>query len=328
MLSRVANSIYWMARYIERAENLARFIDVSLNVLLDQPQNLAPQWEPLVRATGDTEIFRERYGTPERDNVICFLTFDTQYPNSILSSLTAARENARTVREAIPSESWEQLNAFYLMVKNASNSESAVYSPSEFFAEIKRQSHLFNGTTDGSMLHGVGWNFYNLGRLLERADKASRILDVKYFTLLPQVSDVGTTIDDLQWSAVLRSVSGLEMYRKLHHTMSVARIVEFLVLNREFPRSIRYCVSNAMWSLRNITQTADDTFRVPPEQRLGRLKSDLTYCDVSSILQEGMHEFIDRLQRQLNQIDSSIAETFFGVKYDDATQATQRNELQ
>ncbi|MCA9262246.1 MAG: alpha-E domain-containing protein [Planctomycetales bacterium] len=314
MLSRVANSIYWMGRYVERAENLARFIDVTLNLLLDQPDNLAPQWEPLVRATGDDATFQERYGQPTRDNVICFLTFDLDYPNSILSALAAARENARTVREVIPSESWEQLNEFYLFVKEASVTDDASDNPSDFFTEVKRQSHLFNGIIDATMSHGMGWNFLNLGRLLERADKTSRILDVKYFTLLPSVQDVGTTIDYLQWSAVLRSVSGFEMYRKLHHAITVRRIVEFLVLSREFPRSIVYCVTQAGRSLHEITGTPERMFRNPPEQQLGRLQSELAYHDVDEILEQGMHEFIDGLQRQLNQFDSAIAETFFGMK--------------
>jgi uncharacterized alpha-E superfamily protein len=323
MLSRVANSIYWMGRYIERAENLARFIDVTLNVLLDQPDNLAPQWEQLVRATGDDAFFRERYGEATRDNVICFLTFDLEYPSSILSALSAARENARTVREAIPSESWEQLNEFYLFVRNASNSDAAVDSPSEFFAEVKRQSHLFTGITDTTMLHGVGWNFLNLGRLLERADKTSRILDVKYFTLLPQLDDVGTNIDYLQWSAVLRSVSGFEMYRKLHHAITIKRIVEFLILNRDFPRSVQFCVTRAGKSLHEITGTPEGTFRNAPEQYLGRLRSELAYRDVDSVMQMGMHEFIDGVQCRLNEIDNAIAEQFFGVKPAPATMKSQ-----
>ena len=314
MLSRVANSIYWIGRYIERAENLARFIDVTLNLLLDDPDDLVPQWEPLVRTTGDDAFFRERYGPATRDNVICFLTFDVEYANSILSVLASARENARTVREAIPSESWEQLNEFYLFVRNASNGDDAVNTPSEFFAEVKRQSHLFSGVTDATMSHGVGWHFLNLARLLERADKTSRILDVKYFTLLPNIQDVGTTTDYLQWSAVLRSVSGFEMYRKLHHAITIKRVVEFLILNREFPRSIQYCVANAGRSLHGITGTAEGSFRNDPEQQLGRLNSELAYRDVESILEQGMHEFIDALQRQLNQLDVALAETFFGIK--------------
>lgn len=311
MLSRVAESIYWMSRYVERAENLARFIDVTLNFILDQPEDEVPQWEPLVRTTGDAEIFRESYGTPTQDNVICFLTFDREYPSSIISVVTAARENARSVRETISSETWEQLNEFYHFLTHASERDDAIESPSAFFQEIKRQSHLFNGVTDATMSHGEGWHFFNLGRLLERADKTSRMLDVKYFTLLPSAHDVGTTTDDLQWSAVLRSVSGFEMYRKRHHSIKVQHVVEFLVLDREFPRAINFCLTHANESLHDISGTPIGSFRNSAEQKLGRLCSELIYLDVKSIIDQGMHEFIDSLQIRLNEIGGCIHDTFF-----------------
>jgi uncharacterized alpha-E superfamily protein len=293
---------------------LARFIDVTLNVMLDQPDTATPQWEPLVRTTGDDQFFSERYGEPTRDNVICFLTFDSEYPNSILAALRAARENARSVREAISSESWEQLNEFYHFVNRASQQDDAVNLPSEFFQEVKRHSHLFNGITDATMSHGKGWNFLNLGRLLERADKTSRILDVKYFTLLPSVQDVGTMIDDLQWSAVLRSVSGFEMYRKRYHGITVHRVVEFLVLDRAFPRAIQYCLLHADQSLHEISGTAPGSFQNRAEQQLGRVCAELAYQEVDTIINRGLHQFIDHLQINLNQVGDAIHETFFAMR--------------
>ncbi len=214
MLSRVADSIYWMSRYIERAENVARFIDVNLHLMLDLPLGSAQQWQPLVDTTGDHEDFAKRYGTATQQNVIQFLTFDAENPNSILSCLRAARENARSVREIISSEMWEQLNEFYLMVNNAADNANGLTDPQELFASVKMSSHLFQGVTDATMTHGEGWHFARLGRVLERADKTSRILDVKYFILLPTLADVGTAFDDIQWAAVLRSASAFEMYRK------------------------------------------------------------------------------------------------------------------
>jgi uncharacterized alpha-E superfamily protein len=314
MLSRVAESIYWMARYIERAENLARFIDVTLNLILDQPMATTPQWEPLVRTTGDDEYFKKHYGAPTRDHVIRFLTFDREYPNSIISALSIARENARTVREAIPSETWEQLNEFYYFVTQSAENNAAIRSPADFFGEVRRQSHMFNGLADATMAHDKGWNFLNLGRLLERADKTSRILDVKYFTLLPHVQDVGTTIDDLQWSAVLRSVSGLELYRKRFHGITVHRVVEFLILDRAFPRSIQFCLANADRSLHEISGTPEASYRNPAEQQLGRIRSELAYLDVEAIINQGLHEFIDGLQTSLNNIGNAISETFFNQR--------------
>ncbi|MCA9105238.1 MAG: alpha-E domain-containing protein [Pirellulaceae bacterium] len=318
MLSRVADSIYWMARYVERAENLARFIDVTLNLILDQPHGTAQQWEPLISATGDEQEFSKRYPAATADHVIRFLAFDREYGSSIISSLSAARENARTVREAISSEAWEQLNEFYHFVRDGAGAGLRNDSPTEFFRSIKQQSHLFNGIVDATMSRDQGWNFANLGRLLERADKTSRILDVKYFTLLPKVQDVGTTIDDLQWSAVLRSVSGFEMFRKRYHTITVERVIEFLILDAKFPRAIRHCISNADISLHEISGSPMGAYRNIAEQRLGRLKAELAYADVRSIAQSGLHQFVDGLQSTLNEVGAGIHDTFFAMRPIDA----------
>jgi uncharacterized alpha-E superfamily protein len=314
MLSRVADSIYWMARNVERVENLARFIDVTLNLMLDLPQGSAEQWLPLVSITGDYELFAKRYGVANQETVIKFLAFDAEYPHSIISCLHHARENARSVRETISSEMWEQLNLFYYTVMDAAISQEAWESPQDFFHDIKQASHLFKGITDGTMSHGEGWHFARLGRLIERADKTSRILDVKYFILLPAVQDVGTPIDDLQWSAVLRSVSGFEMYRKRHHGITPERVVDFLLLDREFPRAIHYCVSEAEESLHSITGTPMGTFRNVAERRLGRLRAELSFASVSEILSGGLHQFIDELQNKLNSVGEGIHETFVALR--------------
>jgi uncharacterized alpha-E superfamily protein len=313
MLSRVANSVYWMARYVERAENLARFIEVTLNLILDQPNTLVQQWEPLIQATGDEKAFSDRYGQATAKNVVYFLTFDPEYPNSIYSCLTQARENARTIREAISSEAWEQINEFYHWLRGQSNQPMTLDFQFDFFQRTRMQSHLFNGILDATMSRGTGWHFANLGRLIERADKTSRILDVKYFTLLPNVEDVGTTIDDLQWSAVLRSVSGFEMFRKRYHAITIRRIVQFLILDLEFPRAVRFCLDGADRSLHAITGSPDAIFRNQAEQQLGQLRASLAYADVEGVIQKGLHETVDELQIKLNQIDTSIYETFFAL---------------
>ncbi len=329
MLSRVAESIYWMARYVERAENTARFIDVTLNVILDQPNKIDEQWEPLVQTTGDVEFFKEHYGAPTAENVVRFLTFDSEYPNSILSSLSAARENARTVREAISSEVWEQLNTFYHFVKRAaSNGQMTGPTQLEFYQEVKQHSHLFNGILDATLPRGKGWHFANLGRLIERADKTSRILDVKYFTLLPNPEDIGTTLDDLQWSAVLRSVSAFEAFRKRYHTITIHRVVNFLVLDVHFPRAIGYCVNWADDSVHQIAGSPVGSYSNPPEQRLGRLKAELVYADVDTIINQGLHEFIDRLQGQLNDVGSAVHETFFAMRPVEQMQSQMQHQFQ
>lgn len=329
MLSRVAESIYWMSRNIERAENTARFVDVTINLLLDQPFVAEEQqWQPLVSTTGDDEYFREHYKSATAENVVQFLTFDREYPNSILSALIAARENARSVRETISSEMWEQLNGYYHFVRDAANSGRAMASLSDFFNEIKQHSHLFNGIADSTMTHGTGWNFANVGRLLERADKTSRIVDVKFFTLLPSVQAVGTPVDDLQWSAVLRSVSGFEAYRKRYHGITVERIVDFLVLDRTFPRAVQHCLIHADGSLHEISGSPVGTYSNPAEQHFGRLRSDLAYTDLRTIIDGGLHEFVDRLQTRLNEIGEAIHATFFALRPVEAAQPRSQSQMQ
>jgi len=311
MLSRVADSIYWMSRYIERAENVARFINVTLNLMLDMPVGSVQQWQPLVDTTGDAKEFARRYGVATQQRVIQFLTFDQDNANSIRSCLRGARENARSVREVISSEMWEQLNEFYLMVNAAAFDTSSLTDPQDLFASVKMSSHEFAGVTDATMTHNEGWHFCQLGRHLERADKTSRILDVKYFLLLPTEADVGTTYDDLQWGAVLRSASAFEMYRKRYGRMSPARIVEFLLLDREFPRAIQCCLMAARESVHAISGTPSGMFRNPVEQLLGELCSELAYAQVDDIVATGLHEHLDRLQTRMNRVSAGIHETFF-----------------
>lgn len=325
MLSRVADSIYWMSRYIERAENVARFIDVNLNLMLDLPVGSAQQWEPLVDTTGDHEEFDRRFGAATQSNVIQFLTLDGDNPNSILSCLRAARENARSVREIISSEMWEQLNKFYLMVTAAAANPDILAAPHEFFSSIRMSSHLFVGVTEATMTHGEGWHFGRLGRMLERADKTSRMLDVKYFILLPTVAHVGTTFDDLQWAAVLRSASAFEMYRKSHGRIEPRRIVKFLLLDAEFPRAIHHCLIASRKSVHAITGAPTGLFRNPAEQLLAQLCAELAYGQVDDIVNSGLHEYLDGLQTNMNLVGAQVAETFFAAKMAPPS-ATKRKE--
>jgi uncharacterized alpha-E superfamily protein len=315
MLSRVADSIYWMGRYVERAENVARFIDVNLQLMLDSSLGqIEQQWRPLVSTTGDNEDFEKRYREATQRNVIRFLTFDAENPNSILSCLRAARENARTVREIISSEMWLQLNKFFLMADSAAADGAYLDSQVEFFAEVKNASHLFKGITDATMTHGEAWHFCRMGRMLERADKTSRILDVKYYIILRSSADVGTAFDDIQWAAVLRSASAFEMYRKSLGRISPRGVVEFLLLDRDFPRAVHSCLLCARDSLHAISGTPLGTFRYAPEKLLGQLCSDLSYAGVDEIIAYGLHEYVDELQSKMNQAGGGIYETFFAFK--------------
>lgn len=310
LLSRVADAVYWMARYIERAENVARFLDVNHNLMIDLAQGFTGQWQPIIDTTGDSGLFRRRYQEANQHNVMQFLAFDPEYPNSIYSCIRAARENARSVRETISSEMWQQINNLYLLITEESRREHPSSLPA-FCQQVRMACHLFTGIQDVTMSHNEAWHFIRMGALLERADKTSRILDVKYFILLPSVTDVGTPYDDVQWSAVLKSVSGFEMYRKRHGRIAPERIVEFLLLDGEFPRAIRYCVSRADRSLHAITGSPIGTFSCASEQRMGLMRSELDFARVEPILASGLHEFCDATQTKMNTIDECVSSDFF-----------------
>ena len=313
MLSRVANSIYWMCRYIERAENVARFISVNLNLLLDMPSETGKHWEPLVMTTGDQDLFEKKGSGYTQEAVIRFLAFDREYPNSILACLASARENGRSIREIISSEMWEHLNNFYLELAGGQGLAMALADPHRFFRIIQMRSHLFTGLMDSTMSHGEAWNFARIGMMMERADKTSRILDVKYFMLLPQVGLVNSPIDDIQWIAVLKSASAFEMFRKEHHHITPRKVASFLIFDPQFPRSIRHCISKAEICLHRITGSPAGSAVNTAEKRLGRLRADLDYTDIDEVMDSGLHEFLDDLQNRLNLAGGAIGTTFFNL---------------
>ena len=314
MLSRVAESIYWMNRYIERAENIARLVDVNLHLLLDLPDMFEGQWDALVHVSADHETFRENYGAADQASVIEFLTFDRKNPSSILSSVMAARENARSTREIISSETWEALNEFYLAITAPDARDLALSNPHDFFRGVRRASHLVEGASSETSSRGEAWHFGRMGRTIERADKTTRILDIKYFLLLPDVSDIGTPVDDIHWGAVLRSAGAFEMYRKAFGKVSGPSIVRFLLLDATFPRSVRYCLARMNRSLHAVTGTPERTYRNLAERRLGQFLSELEFADEQDIMRAGLHEYLDLLQTRINEVGDCVFETFFALK--------------
>jgi uncharacterized alpha-E superfamily protein len=299
-----------MARYIERAENVARFIEVNLHLQLDLPGERANQWQPLINTSGDSEFFLKQHGEAAENNVIHFLAFDAENLNSIYSCLRAARENARSIRETISSEMWEQVNTMYLQIQ-LQRTTPQHEPPHEILRGIRLSCHMFQGITYATMSHNEAWHFLNLGRMMERADKTSRILDVKYFILLPSATGVGTPYDDLHWAAVLKSVSGFEMYRKKYGRISPRNIVDFLLMDGEFPRAIRHCVRSAEESLHAVTGTPGGSFQYPSEQLMGVLSAELDSANVPHIIRNGLHEYLDGLQTKMNAVGQDLLKDFF-----------------
>ncbi|MBW3469378.1 alpha-E domain-containing protein [Arthrospiribacter ruber] len=314
MLSRVANSIYWLGRYLERAENYARFIDVNFNLMLDLPPDLKEQWEPLVFATGDQELYKSKYDSFERKDVIYFLTFESENPNSIISSISSARENARVIRENLTKETWEKLNELYHFIKNRSTKKNWFKdSPHQFFEDIKNQILLLYGLGESTVARTDGWYFRQLGLYLERADKTSRIVDVKYHILLPSPSLVGSPLDFLHWTALLKSVTAFNTYRRLYGNIEPAKVVSLLLLNKYFPRSVFYCLVEAENCLNKISGDSDGKMN-SAQRAIGALRAKLEFDDVNDIISKGLHEYLDDLQLKINTISDCINDNFFQIK--------------
>ena len=316
MLSRVADCLYWMSRYVERAENSARLLDVNFQLMLDfenLPEAVARQhWQPILSTLEHEDLFHRSYQEADADSVVEFVALAEKNPNSIRSCLSRARENARAVREQISSEMWEQINALYLYVRSDEARQTLRTSAYQFFRRIIQDSQLFIGTTDTTMTHGEGWDFVQIGKFLERADCTSRILDVKYHILLPGGEQVGGTVDTVQWMAVLRSLSALEAYRKLYlGVIAPWKVAEFLILHDRFPRSLRYCVQGLDAALHRVSGAPEDRYTCEAERLSGRLRSDLDYTTTAEIFQQhGLHQYLDRLQGRLLRIDGAMHQEY------------------
>jgi uncharacterized alpha-E superfamily protein len=315
MLSRVAECLYWMSRYIERAENNARILDVNLQLMLDfenqSEEAVRQHWAPIINSLEEHELFHKLHKQADEESVVNFVTFEKKNPNSIYSCLCRARENARSVREQISSEMWEQINRLYLFIGSEEAHELFRSSAYQFYKRIMEGSFQFIGLTDATMTHGEGWDFCQLGKHIERADRTSRILDIKYHILLPSGERVGGTIDTIQWMAVLRSCSGLEAYSKLYvGSIAPWKVAEFIILNDRFPRALRYSVHRLDAALHRISGVPDERYSNEAERRSGQLRSDLDYSSISEIFQAGLHQYLDRLQLRLSQISDALSEAY------------------
>lgn len=315
MLSRVAESIYWMNRYIERAENYARFMDVNFNLSLEMPPNVAEQWQPLIVTTGDWDLYKKIHGKVEKKQVIYFLGFDQENPNSIYNCIIRARENARSVRPEITKEVWEQINSLYYLVKEGlEKNRWKNKDPRNFFNEVKEGCQLLYGMFDATISRNDGWHFGKIGQLIERADKTSRVLDVKYHILLSKHnSNVGSPLDLIQWAALLKSVSAYDMYRKKNGKLNSINIAEFLILDSVFPRSMLRCLIQAEESMHTITGNVNGHSN-SAERQLGILRSQLEYADIKEIINVGLHEYLDNFQKNLNLVSMAVSERFFSIE--------------
>lgn len=313
MLSRVAESLFWLGRYTERAENYASFIYTNSNLTLDLPPGVKEQWRPLILATGDEKVYLSHYEGYKRHDALKFLGYDHENANSILQSIEKARENARQIRDSISNDTWEVLNDLYHFNKNCKKRKVWSLSDAECFKQTKQKLQLLQGIAYDTAPRTQGWYFSQLGKYIERADKISRILDVKYHTLLPSIEDVGSPLDFLHWTALLNSLSAFNAYRKFYGKIDPKNIVEYILLNRHFPKSILFCLSNAEICLREISHEQFG-YSNEAERKLGLLRSELEYANITDIFNQGLHEYLDDLQIKLNDISSAVSEKYFKVQ--------------
>lgn len=329
MLSRVANCLYWMSRYIERAENTARLVDVNLQLLLDFRQlddrTLAGHWLPIVNSTGDEELFAALHPRPTAETVTEFLVFQPENANSLVSSVAQARENARMVRDQVTIELWEEINRLYLFVTSPRARQVWRSGPHEFFHEVKSSSLLLQGLITATAVRNEGWHFMQVGRHLERADKTSRIVDVRHASLPDRGAPAAPSQKEaLEWSAVLRSCSAWDAY-KAHYGPVVhpASVAEFLLLADDFPRSVHFCVREVDAALRRISGVAGDRFSNDAEKLAGHLLAELRFSTANDVFDAGLHGYIDALQTKLNQIGDAMFQAYIFQSF----QTLEENEL-
>jgi uncharacterized alpha-E superfamily protein len=311
MLSRVANTLYWMVRYVERADNLARLIDVNQQLLLDSERldsdRLRGFWQPIILSTGDEETFSPLYDKAGSAEVIRFLTDDPRNPNSITSCVALARENARTVRDQLSDELWEELNALYLFTRSDEANRLIASDPPRYYGNIRRSAVTFLGIAASTTSRDEDWDFMELGRHLERADKTTRFLDVASY--LPGGADDAQSAA-LHWSAILRSCGALGAFRAFERAITARGVVDFLVFSKNFPRSVRFCVEKMDASLHRISGTPRGTFCNDAERENGRLLADLNFGVTDDAFANGLHEYLDALQTRFNRIGEAVFESY------------------
>lgn len=301
-----------MVRYVERAGNLARLIDVNQLLLLDSEKldsdRLEAHWKSVLMSTGEDALFGAVHDRAVSRDVVEFLTTDPRNTNSITSCIAQARENARTIRDQLSDELWEELNSLYIF----SRSDEALWlidnNPQSYFENVRRGGEAFLGTAASTHARDEAWDFMDIGRHLERADKTTRFLDIASF--LPGGLE-GENAGPIHWSAVLRSCGAMGAYRgKMRNEVQAERVIEFLLFSPDFPRSVRFCIDRVDACLHRISKSPRGTYTNDAECESGRLLSSLSYGNLANVMKQGLHEYLDNMQDQINKIGDVLFETY------------------
>jgi len=308
LLSSVAEHIYWMSRYIERAENTARIILVHNNLMLDMPRRIAIGWDPLVYIMGSMDDFCERYEDASERNVVRFLVSDKNNTSCIICSLGQARENLRTIRAIVPRAAWEALNALYEFTRENATSGTNRRGRYAYMKRVVDSCQLLAGKLSGTMSHDMAYEFLRIGRFMERADMTSRVIDVRATNLLPKQTDELKPFDDIQWKSVLDLLMAFQMYRRRVHVGIRGReALRFLLQEEEFPRSIHFCLAEVGHCLRRLPGN-ESVLRV-----LGRAQRMAQEFKVGESVTAGLNDFIDELQLVHTELHEQLVATYFEV---------------
>lgn len=309
MLSRTAENLYWMARYMERAEATARILDASHRMAqLPGDDDAAREWMPALVIADQREAFEARYDAVSAGHVIAFMALDPENPSSILSTLRAARENGRAERNVLPTEVFETLNTTWLEMSDIQYGRLVEWGFREFFEWVKERSQLFAGIVEGTMLTTEAYCFNRLGCCVERADSTARLLDVKYHGLVPDEDNADEAVDYYQWGAVLRAISAFKAYRMIYRdTIKPQQVVDLLVLRRAFPRSLHACYAEIHTLLEGLRADAECT------RLAGELYSRLRYSRVQDLKRRGLHRYLTDFITRNEALSDEIARAFLFV---------------
>ncbi|TVP77317.1 alpha-E domain-containing protein [Thioalkalivibrio sp.] len=310
MLSRVAERLYWLARYIERAENTARMV-MSFNLVsLDMPKTVKLSWKGLVAVTGTDDIFDEHYQRDDERNCVKFLLADHYNPSSVFSSLKSARENVRTTRDLVPSEAWEIVNELFLFARDNMDAGIGKRGRYQFLSEIVQRCQTLTGLLAGCMSHDPSYDFIRLGRNLERADMTSRQIDVGAIRFLKKTSDDPSPYDGLLWTSILRSQSGFQMYRQhVKRRINGADVVRFLLQDIPFPRAVAHALRYVQEALERLPRN-EVPLRLVMQARRHALGADVDQL----ISEDRLHDFLDSLQQDIAEIHDAIVDTWFSLE--------------
>ena len=308
MISRVADHCFWMSRYLERAENTARVLEVNQTLLLDFAVPLEQQWKPLLIISG----IHDMPGEADGESVQNYLTWEASNLASIVCSIAGARENARNIREVISTETWERINFYYLWMQSAQARTLYHTDRSAFYSQIKRINPLITGISEGTMLHGEAWDFFQLGKYIERSSQTARILDVKYHILLPTPEHIGTPIDIAHWVAILMSCSGYEPFHKQRPGADPGiAVADFLIFDSIFPRSVRFCVGKCRSAAYAISGRPLGHPGNEAERALDGLVDWLNLIRIDDFVEAGLHEALTSVINRIHGIGEAIHRTYF-----------------